>query len=309
MDATMKAVLIREYGNNEVVRLAEVNRPVPQVGELLLQVRAAGVNPIDWKIRDGAGERLGMALPIRMGSELVGTVAALGDDVDGFEIGDIVFGMVQTGAFAEWAVARAADMARAPSTIGVVEAAALPLAATTAWQALFNVAALRSGQRVLITNGSGGVGSLAVQIAKAKGAHVTAMASGRNADYVLGLGADAFVDYTTGLFEETVRDMDIVFDTVGGDTFQRGFKSLKPGGFMVTIVAFPGDEAKRYSVGVDRSFTKPSAAILNEITALVEAGLVVPRVQTTLPLKDVRMALDLSATGRTRGKIVLQIAE
>lgn len=305
MTDIMKAVMIRGYGSNEVVQIEEVERPRPGPDEVLLRVQAAGVNPIDWKIRDGAGERLGMVLPIRLGGELVGTVEGLGDGVGSHAVGDTVFGMVHTGAFAEWAVAKAADTVTVPSNLNVAQAAALPLAGTTAWQAMFGKADLSADQRIFITNGSGGVGSLAVQFAKARGAHVTAMASGRNRDFVLELGADAFVDYTAGPFEDAVRDMDVVFDTVGGDTFERGFGTLRRGGAMVTVVAFPKDEGKRFGVSATRSFTTPSGADLAAIVALVEDGSVRPHVQEILPLAEVRQALALSQEGRSRGKIVL----
>ena len=303
----MKAVVIREYGSNDVVRIEDIDRTQPGVGEVLVKVHAAGVNPIDWKIRGGAGERLGMALPIALGSELVGTVEALGDDVGKFERGELVFGMVHSGAFAEYAIAKAADLVRTPSTLDVVHAAALPLAGTTAWQALFDEAGLVAGQRLLITGGSGGVGSLAVQFAKASGAHVTAVASTRNEDFVRSLGADVFIDYTRQPFEDSAQQMDVVLDTVGGDTFQRAFKTLRKDGVMVTVVAFPADEAERHGVRVARSYTKPSAASLQAIGKLVEAGKVDTHVDAVLPLADIAQALARSEGGRARGKIVLEI--
>lgn len=307
MGEKMKAVVLREYGSNDVVLIEDIDRPEPGIGEVLVRVSAAGVNPIDWKIRDGAGERLGMTLPIRMGGELVGTIESLGADVDDFAVDDTVFGMVHTGAFAQYAVVKAADMVRAPSNLDAVHAAALPLAGTTAWQAIFGKAGLIAGQRLLITNSSGGVGSLAVQFAKAIGAHVTAVASKRNEAFVRGLGADDFIDYTGQPFEDVAHDMDVVFDTVGGDTFQRAFKTLKPGGFMVTVVAFPDGEAERYGVQVTRSFTVPSAPDLKAITDLVEEGKVTPVIDTVLPLAEVKEALARSGSGRSRGKIVLRM--
>lgn len=309
MSSNMQAVLIQGYGDNDVVRIEEVGRPEPGAGEVLLRVQAAGVNPIDWKIRDGAGERLGMTLPIRLGGELVGSVEELGAGVEGFACGETVFGMVHTGAFAEYAVAKAADMVRLPSSLDIAQAAALPLAGSTAWQAIFDEAGLAEGQRLLITNSSGGVSSLAVQFAKAAGAHVTAVASARNEAFVRGLGADAFIDYTSGPFEQAAHSMDVVFDTVGGDTFQRAFAVLRPGGFMVTVVAFPQDEAERYGVRVARSFTVPSAENLTSIAELVAAGKVRPQVEAVLPLAEIREALALSQSGRARGKIVLHIAD
>ncbi|AQZ53080.1 NADP-dependent oxidoreductase [Martelella mediterranea] len=305
----MKAVVITEYGSNDVVHLVDIDKPSPGAGEVLVKVHAAGVNPIDWKIRGGAGERMGMPLPIRLGGEFVGTIEALGPGVHSFGHGEAVFGMVHTGAFAEYALAKADNIVRKPSGLDFIQAAALPLAGTTAWQALFDEAGLSAGQRLLVTGGSGGVGSLAVQFAKAKGAHVTAVASARNAQFVRDLGADAFIDYTSGPFEEAASDIDVVLDTVGGESFQRAFKTLRKGGFMVTVVAFPGDEAERFEVGVKRSFTVPSAPSLSAIADLVEAGKVTPHIDTVLPLAEIRQALALSEAGRARGKIVLTMLD
>ncbi|WP_244448092.1 NADP-dependent oxidoreductase [Neorhizobium vignae] len=308
MSIKMKAVVINEYGDNGVLNLIDVDRPEPQESEVLVKVKAAGVNPIDWKIRSGAGERLGMKLPIHMGGELVGRVEKLGVGVEDFELGEIIFGMVHTGGFAEYAVAKSANMVRAPSNLDTVSAAALPLAGSTAWQAIFGEAGLSKGQRLLITNSSGGVGSLAIQFAKARGAHVTAVASARNEDFVRGLGADAFIDYKAQPFEQVAQDMDVVLDTVGGDTFVRAFETLKKGGFMVTVVAFPGDEAERHGVKVKRSYTVPSAPNLIAIRKLVEKGQVTPHIEAVFPLAEIKDALALSESGRARGKIVLRIS-
>ncbi len=304
----MRAAVIREYGSNDVVEIAEVDRPEPNEGEVLVRVHAAGVNPVDWKIRGGMGQRMGMTLPIHLGSELVGTIAKLGAGVDNFQQGETIFGMVHTGAFAEYAVAKAINVVRVPDNIDIIHAAAFPLAGSTAWQALIDEAGLSAGQRLLITNSSGGVGSLAVQFAKARGAHVIAVASGRNEEFVRALGADEFIDYTTGPFEDAARDVDVVLDTMGGEIFQRALKTLKKGGFMVTVVAFPDDEAERYGVRVKRSFTVPSARNLALIAQLVAAGKVVAHIDTVLPLNAIREAFALSEAGRARGKIVLKPA-
>ncbi len=302
----MKAVVINEYGDNSVVRYADVACPEPQAGEVLVRVHAAGVNPVDWKIRGGAGQRMGLALPIHLGGEIAGTVEKLGEGVSGLAKGDAIYGIIKTGGFAEYAVAKAADMARKPANLDFVHAAAIPLGALTAWQAMFDVAKLASGQRLLVTNSSGGVGSLAVQLARARGAHVSGMASGRNEEYVRGLGVDEFIDYTKQPFEQVARDMDVVFDTVGGDTFHRAFATLKKGGFLVTAVAFPKDEARQHGVGVGRVLCKPNAGQLASVRELVEAGKVRAHVATVLPLAQVKQAFELSEGGRTRGKIVLQ---
>ena len=304
----MKAIIINEYGDNQVVQLVDAARPEPRAGELLVRVHAAGVNPLDWKIRDGAGQRMGMRLPIGLGSEIAGTVEQLGQGVTGLKPGDAVFGIIRSGGFADYAIARAGDMALMPAGLDFIEAAAVPLGALTAWQALFGLAGLQPGQRLFITNGSGGVGSLALQIAKSIGAQVTAMASSANQAYVRGLGADEFVSHDLELFENTVREMDVVFDTVGGDIFQRAFAPLKKGGFMVTAVAFPQDEARQHGVGVARVLCQPDAAQLAAIRTLVEAGRLKAKVGAVLPLADIRQALALVQAGRTRGKVVLQIA-
>lgn len=304
----MKAIIINEYGDNHVVQLVDAVRPEPKAGQLLVKVHAAGVNPLDWKIRDGAGQRMGMTLPIGLGSEMAGTVEQLGEGVGDLKVGDAVFGIIRSGGFAEYAIARAGEMALKPPNLDFIEAAAVPLGALTAWQAMFGLAGLKPGQRLFITNASGGVGALAVQIAKSIGAHVTAMASSANEAYVRGLGADAFVGHDRQLFEDVVREMDVVFDTVGGDIFQRAFASLKKGGFMVTAVAFPQDEARQHGVGVARVLCKADAAQLAAIRMLVEAGQLKAKVGAVLPLGQIREALALVRAGSTRGKVVLQIA-
>lgn len=303
----MKAVVINEYGGNDVVELAEVARPEPQAGEVLIKVHAAGVNPVDWKIRNGMGQRLGMALPIHLGGEIAGVVENLGDGVGAFQVGDAVYGIIPSGGFAEYAVAKASDLAHKPANLDFIQTAAIPLGALTAWQAMFDHAKLSKGQRLLITNSSGGVGSLAVQLAKARGAHVTAVGSARNKDYVRGLGADDFIDYRRQSFEDVAKDMDVVFDTVGGDTFDRAFRTLKKGGFLVTAVAFPKDESSRYGVGVARVFCRPDAEQLASIRELAEGGKLTAHVATVLPLASIKEAFDLSESGRTRGRIVLKV--
>lgn len=307
MSAKMKAVIVNEYGGSDVVQYIDIDRPAPQAGEVLVKVHAAGVNPVDWKIRGGLGQRMGLSLPIHLGGEIAGTVEAFGSDVSGFKEGDAVFGIIGTGGFAEYAVVKAADLTRKPANLDFFHSAAVPLGALTAWQAMFDLGNLVAGQRLLVTGGSGGVGSLAIQIAKARGAHVTAMASGRNESYVRSLGVDEFIDYTKQPFEQEARDMDVVFDTVGGDTFQRAFLTVKKGGALVTAVEFPKDESARYGVRAARVFCKPDAGQLAEIRDLVEAGQLKAHVATVLQLAEIREALALSEAGRTRGKIVLQV--
>jgi len=290
------------------VEYTDIERPKPKADEVLVRVQVAGVNPIDWKIRGGVGKRLGLTLPITLGAEIAGTIETIGSEVKDFKEGDAVYGIIASGGYAEYAIAKVGDIAPKPESLDFKNAAAIPLGALTAWQAIFDLAGLSSGQRILIDGASGGVGSMAVQLAKAKGAYVIGLASGRNEEFVRDLGADEFVDYTKQKFEEVVKNVDVVLDAVGGDTFGRSFGTLKKGGFLVTTVEFPSEEkAREFDVKVARVFGKPNAQELAEITQLVDEGKLKAHVSTVLPLAEVKKAHQLSESGHTRGKIVLQI--
>jgi NADPH:quinone reductase-like Zn-dependent oxidoreductase len=305
----MKAVVINEYGNADVVNYVDLERPVPKANEVLVRVHAAGVNPIDWKIRGGVGKRLGLTLPITLGGEIAGRIETIGSGFKDFKKGDPVYGIIPSGGFAEYAIAKTGEIGPKPSSLDFENAAAVPLGALTAWQAMFDLANLSKGQRILIAGASGGVGSLAVQLAKAKGAHVIGLASGGNEGFVRQLGADEFVDYTKQNFEKVVKHVDVVFDAVGGDTFERAFQTLKEGGFLVTSVEFPSEEkAGQFGVKAARVFCKPNAKELAKITRLVDEGKLKAHVATVLPLAKVKKAFEFSESGHTRGKIVLQIA-
>lgn len=304
----MKAVRIDRYGDESILQVVEVARPQPTKDQILIRVQAAGVNPVDWKIRDGAGARFGMSLPIFLGSEIAGIVDTVGEEVTGLRVGDDVYGTVKAGGYAEYVLASPHEVAPKPATVDFVHAAALPLAALTAWQALFDLAKLREGQRILITAAAGGVGSLAIQLAKARGAIVTGMASGGNEAFVRALGADDFVDYTAQPFDGVVTGMDVVFDTVGGDTFERAFTCVKKGGALVTSVAFPTPEqSATEGVNVSRVSSQPNRDELDAISQLVVAGQLNPHIAQIFPLEQVGAAHQLSKQGRTRGKIILQI--
>lgn len=303
----MKAVKIEQYGDESVLQLVDVPKPSPASDEVLIKVYAASVNPMDWKIRDGAGARFGLHLPIFLGGEIAGVVAQVGASVTALRVGDEVYGTVKAGGYADYALAKLEEVVRKPANIDFAHAAAIPLAALTAWQALFDVGKLRAGQKVLITAAAGSVGSLAVQLAKAKGAIVTGMASGANEAFVRALGVDAFVDYTAQPFEELVTDMDVVFDVVGGDTFERAFQCVKKGGILVTAVAFPTPEqAASYEVTATRVFCQPNRDELAEISQLVTVDKLQAHVAQVFPLAQVGAAQKLSKAGRTRGKIILQ---
>jgi NADPH:quinone reductase-like Zn-dependent oxidoreductase len=309
----MKAIVINTYGNEDVLNYIDVDRPEPKADEVLVKVHVAAVNPADWKIRNGFGEMFGLKLPLILGGEIAGTIEEVGVEVKNFKQGDAVYGITASGGlsggYAEYALAKAAAIAPKPESITFEESAAIPVAALTAWQAMFDVAHLSSGQRILIAGASGGVGLMAVQLAKAKGAFVIGTASGRNEQFVRDLGADEFVDYTRQPFEEVVKDMDVVFDTIGGDTLEQAFKTLKKGSFLVSAVETPSEEkAKEFDIKVAQLlFFQPSAQQLTEINRLIEAGKLKIHVETVLPLPEVKKAHQLSQSRRTRGKIVLQI--
>lgn len=309
----MKAVVLKEYGNADSLSYEGVEKPSPKGDEVLIKVRASAVNPVDWKIRDGFGETLGLNLPIILGCEIAGTVEATGADVKNFNAGDEVFGFIsltRNGGYAEFVTAKESEIVKKPQDIDFENAAAIPVGALTAWQAIFDTANLNSGQKILIHAGSGGVGSMALQLAKAKGAHVVTTASGKNEDFVKDLGADEWIDYTKQKFEQVVKDVDVVFDTIGGDTQERSFQTLKKGGCLVSVVSPPSKEtAEKFGIKAEMISVMPNAEQLAEITKLVEEGKLRTYIETVLPLSEVKKAHELSQSGHTRGKIVFRLDE
>jgi NADPH:quinone reductase-like Zn-dependent oxidoreductase len=311
----MKAVRIERYGNEEVVELAEVEQPKPRENELLVKVKAAAVNPVDWKIRDGLGDLFGLKPPLILGCEVAGIVEAVGSrglsrtDVNDFVAGDEVYGYLSahSGGYAEYVAAPASEFVRKPKQIDFDTAASVPVAALTAWQGIFDHGKLAGGQRILITGASGAVGSMAVQLAKVRGAHVIGTGSGRNEEFVRELGADEFIDYKKGKFEQEVSDVDVVFDTVGGETQERAFQTLKRGGVLVSTVNPPSAEkAKEFGVTVAMVVMTAKSDQLAEINRLLESGKLKVRVATVLPLAEVKKAHQLSASGHADGKIILR---
>ena len=309
---TMKAIRFHTFGGPEVLLYEDAPRPQPGTGDVLVRVHAAGVNPVDWKIREGhLKQMLNHTLPLIPGWDFSGVVEAVGLGVNGLKKGDEVFSrpdIARNGAYAEHIAVRASEVAAKPKSIGHVHAAAVSLAALTAWQVLFDAAGLGARQRVLIHAAAGGVGTFAVQLAKWKGAHVIGTASKRNIEFVQELGADEIIDYERTRFEDVVREADVVFDTMGGDTQERSWQVLKKGGILVSIVAPPSAEAAA-AHGVRQAFVfvLPNAAQLTRIAELVDSGTVKIIVETVMPLSEARRAQELSQAGHTRGKIVLQV--
>ena len=301
--------MINEYGDESVLNYTDAKRPEPKDNEVLIKVHAAAVNPVDWKIRDGLGEMFGLKFPIILGCEIAGTVEEVGGDVGNFKRGDAVYGYIgsHAGGYAEYAIAKPDEIAFVPDSLDFENAAAIPVGALTAWQSMFDLANLQNGQTILIHGASGGVGSMAVQLAKSKGAKVIGTASGKNEEFVKSLGADEFVDYTKVKFEDVIKDVDVVFDTIGGDTLTRSFQTLKKGGFLVTAVSPPSEEkAGEFGAKAAMVNVQPSAKQLSEINRLIDGGKLKTHVGTVLPLAEVKKAHQLSESGHTRGKIVLK---
>jgi NADPH:quinone reductase-like Zn-dependent oxidoreductase len=299
----MRAALVRETGGPEVLNVEEVDEPQPEDGQVLVKVHAASVNPIDWKIRRGLHE---VPLPAVLGNDFSGVVEA--SQAPAFTDADEVFGIAASGSYAEYATAPAATIAKKPAGISHEQAAAIPVAGNTAWQALFDVGGLEEGKTALVAGASGGVGHLAVQFAKHAGASVIGTASGRNRDFVLGLGADEFVDYTAGDVGEAVSGVNVAFDTVGGETTAGLAPVLAEGGVLVTIAGNPPEEvAEERGARAELLVATPNPEHLAEIAKLVESGDVRIELAESLPLDQIRRAHELSESGHTRGKIVITV--
>ncbi len=299
----MHAIVMHETGGSEVLHFEEAERPEPGDGEVLVRVRAASVNPADWKARRGPRDT---ALPVVLGHNASGTVETSRSDA--FAEGDDVFGMTASGAYAELATASAAAIARKPAAVSHEQAAAIPVAGMTAWQALFDRGGLERGQTALIAGAAGGVGHFGVQFAKITGARTIGTGSSRNRDFVLGLGADEYVDYTAQDVADVVQDADVVLDAVGGETTASLVPTVRPGGVLVTIASAPPEDAARErGVRAELLIMSPDSDQLARIADLVAAGDVRVEIAEVLPLAEVARAHELSESGHTRGKIILTV--
>lgn len=299
----MNAVVIHETGGPEVLRWEEAPDPEPDDGEVLIRVRAAGVNPVDWKRRSG---NYGLDLPTILGNEASGTVER--SRADGLAEGDEVFGYAASGGYAELATTPGAAVAKKPDGVSHEDASTIHVAAQTAWQSLFDVAGLESGHTALVTGAAGGVGHYAVQLAKHAGARVIGTGSSRNRDFVLGLGADEYVDYTEQDVAEAVSDVDVTFDTVGAET-EKLVSTVREGGFLVVIASAPPEEAaKERGIRTALHVTEANSDELGQIADLMGAGDVHVEIQEVIPISDVRRAHEVSESGHVRGKLVLAVS-
>lgn len=313
----MKAIVLKGAGGTDQLKLEEVPDPSPQKGEVLVKVKAFSINPVDIKTRKGAAfyNTLRENNPLILGWDISGEVVEAGDGVNGLKKGDAVFGMVNFPGhgkgYAEYVAAPTDHLAHKPSQLSHEAAAAATLALLTAWQALVQVANVQGGQKVLIQAAAGGVGHFAVQVAKHLGAYVVGTGSGANKEFVLQLGANEFIDYTEGAFEEAVQNVDLVFDAVGGAYPLRSLSTLKEGGKLIAIAGGLTDEVKREAeskkVEASSYLVHSSGADMNELAGLLQKEIIKPHVFKTYAFDEISKAHQQVETGRTRGKVVLTV--
>jgi alcohol dehydrogenase len=312
----MKAARITEYGDVSVVKVVETDKPTCKPGQVLVQVYASSLNPFDTMVRAGyLKDSVSLTLPVTLGGDIAGEIVELGEGVEDFTIGDKVFGQANvvagnSGAFAEFAATSVDQVGKAPANITLQEAASLPLVGVSALQALTEHSKLRAGQKLFIHGGTGGIGAIAVQIAKYIGAYVAVTATGDDVERARALGADEVIDYKQQDFIKVLKDYDAAYDTVGGGDFVKMFGMLKEGGVAVTMVASPEKEkAKEYGVVAINQMTSVTTQKLDELCKLVEAGVVKPNVGRVFPLENIQEAFTARETHGVSGKIVLNINE
>jgi len=308
----MQAIRVYHYGGPEQLKLEQVRRSEPGAGEVLVRVHAAGVLPVEWKVRQGFFQAFNpVSFPYIPGSAFAGVIEGVGPLVTTFEIGQAVFGRSLKGTYAEYTTVSIETLARKPASLSFDEAAVISGGATTAWEALFDRGRLQAGQRVLILGAAGGVGSFAIQFAKWKGAEVIGTTGATNVDFVRSLGAEMVVDYTTTSVEQVVHDVDLVIDTVGGETLASGWPVIKRGGTLVSIAGQPAQKKAR-ELGIRALFfsgSPPSSERLQTIAQLLDEGYIKVTLARIFPLREASLAHELSQRGHGRGRIILHIAD
>jgi len=306
---TMRAIRVHEYGGPEKLALETVERPEPSGNKVLVRLKAAGVNPVDWKLRSGMiKDWMPLSFPWAPGIDGAGVVEAVGPDVKGFAPGDHVFG-VFSGSYAEMALAPEGDLCKKPKNLSFEQAAAVPVGALTAWNGVIEDGAIQAGQHILVLGASGGVGVFAVQFAHWKKARVTGTTSAANAGFVMSIGADEVVDYQKDPVEQRIGGVDVLFDTVGGEALERALKSMKKGGAALSVAGQVSEQAaKEYGIRAIHTGRAPSDR-LHQIAALLESGAIQACVAKVFPLADAAAAHKLSESRHGRGRIVLHIAD
>jgi NADPH:quinone reductase-like Zn-dependent oxidoreductase len=314
----MKSAQMKRYGSSEVVEINQ-STPAPNdaaAGKVLVNVKAAGVNPIDWKIREGyMQQRMSLQFPSTLGMDFSGAIERVGEGVSDFKQDDEVYGQAAvirggSGAFAEMALANADSIAHKPRTLSHEEAAGLPLVGVSAWQALVETMGLSKDQKVLVHGGAGGIGSIAIQLAKHLGAYVATTSSTNDKQFVQQLGADEVIDYKTQTFEDLLHDYDAVFDTIGGETYTKSFKVLKRGGVIVSMLEQPNQELMdRFGVKAMYQFTQVNRERLTKLAQWVDQNNIRVNVDRTFPLDEAAKALDYQRDVHPRGKVVLKVSK
>ena len=308
----MKAAVIHEYGDSNVFKHEDVAMPEPGATEVLVKVHYASVNPFDCKVRAGYMKaHMPLNLPAILGTDMVGTVEKAGADVSKFKKGDLVFGKANlgsNGSYAEYALAKESNVAYAPKNMPEREVAGLPVAAGTAWSVLVNIAGLKAGQKLLITGASGGVGIMAIQIAKSIGAYVIGTASKSNLQTLKTMGADEAIDYTEGDFSEKAKDVDVLLDTVGGETLSKAYKIVRRGGKLISLTG-PTDKAAADKYGIEAQYLSvPSdGKTMEELAKLADSGKLKVLIDSEMPLGKISEAHALSESRKAKGKIIIKI--
>lgn len=309
----MKAIVMNQYGDSEELVETELSKPEINPDQVLIEMHATAINPIDWVMRSGyMAESMPVEFPFILGWDAAGVIAEVGQDVTQFKVGDEVFARPATenGTYAEYVAVEEDLVALKPNNISFNEAASVPLAGLTAWQCLVDFGQIQAGDKVLIHAGSGGVGSLAIQIAKSFGAYVLSTASGKNEAFLKELGVDEFINYETTDFVDVAKDLDLVVDTMGGEILEKSLSVVKDGGRLVSISGEPNAEkAKEREITVKSLWLNPNGKQLAELGGLIEKGEVKPYIGHTFPFtaQGLRDAHDLSATRHAKGKIVIEI--
>jgi alcohol dehydrogenase len=312
----MKAAQISEYGHADAVKVVDIDKPVARDRQVLVEVHASSINPFDTLVREGhLKDMIPLKLPVTLGGDIAGVVAELGRGVEGFAVGDTVYGQANavagnSGAFAEFAVTAAGQLGKMPQSIGFNDAAAVVLVGLSSQQALVEHLNLQPGQKILIHGGSGGIGSVAIQIAKHIGAHVATTATGDGLDFVKGLGADEIIDYKSQDFTEMLDDYDAVFDTVGGETYTKSFEVMKGGGIIVSMTTQPSTELMvKYGVTALYQQTHTTTEALEKLAKLIDDGVVTVHVDKIFPLADIQQAFEARESGQVKGKVAISIKE
>lgn len=307
----MKAVRIENYGSVDELKVVDIDTPTPAAGQVQVEVYASSVNPIETIVREGRMQAI--PLPVTLGGDFAGIVSAVGEDVQGFAIGDKIYGQASvlagnSGSFAEYAVTSATQVGRMPDTVTFEQAASLPLVGVSAIQALEEHIHLKKGQKIFIHGGAGGIGSIAIQIAKHMGAFVATTATGDGVAFVKALGADQVIDYKVESFTDALSEFDAVYDTVGGGDFQKSLIVLKKGGIAVSMTAHVDDvTASSYGVRVISQLTHVTTDMLGRLAKYVDGGVLKPQVEAVFPLDAVKAAFEARESGRVKGKVVLRV--